>query len=260
MRALMDAQREIEQKALDLQQLLDRSVRVQEAERRRIAQEIHDGVTQMLVGSIYEMQAAKQMLQAEGRGTDGPQATPVRKINDALALASESVSEMRRVIFDLHPTILDELGLVAALQRLVNLSDGDSLRCTLHIEGAPSRLPAAHELALYRIAQEALNNVRQHANAQHARVQLRFERGATLLKVSDDGHGVGPTPQHRAAAVGGSNGERSNGDAEHLGLVGMRERAQSIGGQFVLESEPDSGTSISVTVPRPDERRTADDP
>src|SRR5438874_1155933 len=87
MRRLMDAQAEIEQKARDLQGLLDRSVRVQEDERRRIAQEIHDGVTQMLVGSIYEMQAAKQAL-GNGAGADN---LSVRKLNEALALASDSV-------------------------------------------------------------------------------------------------------------------------------------------------------------------------
>ncbi len=264
MRALMDAQHEIEQKAEDLQRLLDRSVRVQEDERRRIAQEIHDGVTQMMVGSIYEMQAAKQSL-SNGNGANE---VASRKLTEALGLASESVSEMRRVIFDLHPTILDELGLVPALQRLVRLNASETLHCTLHIEGTPSRLPSTHELALYRIAQEALNNVRQHASAHHARVLLRFERDATLLKVSDDGRGIATptpafprlqktqtnegvdsTPLPRTSATGEGLGV-GVASAQHLGLVGMKERAQSVGGTFVMTSEQETGTSIVVTIPK----------
>ncbi|MEP7198822.1 MAG: cache domain-containing protein, partial [Chloroflexota bacterium] len=181
--ALLDAQREIEQKAMDLQQLLDRSVTVQEAERKRIAQEIHDGITQMLVGAIYEMQAAKQSLASSvGTGVQRPelvegqrlpqQQVALKKLGDALTLVSETVSEIRRVIFDLHPTILDELGLVPALHRLVTTSESDTLRCVFQVEGAPTRLSSAQELALYRITQEALNNVRQHAEARHARVAL----------------------------------------------------------------------------------------
>ncbi|TMC52323.1 MAG: HAMP domain-containing protein, partial [Chloroflexi bacterium] len=249
MRRLMDAQAEIEQKARDLQGLLDRSVRVQEDERRRIAQDIHDGVTQMLVGSIYEMQAAKQAL---GNGAGANHAS-VQKLNEALALASDSVSEIRRVIFDLHPTILDELGLVAALQRLVMRNDSDTLHCTLHVEGAPARLPAAHELAFYRIAQEALNNARRHAMAKNARVQLRFQRDATLLVVNDDGRGI-ETPARQDASAG-----QAQPAAEHLGLKGMRERAQSVGGQCEVVSGPGTGTRISVTIPKSDERRMIHD-
>ncbi len=233
--ALMNAQREIEQKARDLQQLLDRSVAVQEAERKRIAQGIHDGITQMLVGSIYEMQAAKNAL--------GPDALAARKIGDALQLVSDSISEIRRVIFDLHPTVLDELGLVPALKRLVETTQTADLQCSLHVEGALTRLSSEQELALYRIAQEALHNVRQHADAHHARVTLRFERDRTSLQVSDDGRGLeAPTRFDHA-----SSPPRAE---QHLGLIGMRERAQSVGGQFELMSEPDVGTSIVVSVPR----------
>src|SRR5947207_13197060 len=159
----------------------------------------------------------------------GENEVSVRKLNEALSLASDSVSEMRRVIFDLHPTILDELGLVAALQRLVMLNDSDALHCTLHVEGAPARLPAPHELTLYRITQEAINNARRHAHAKNLRVQLRFQRDATLLLLNDAGRGIG-TPVSRS--------QEAQPAAEHLGLKGMRERAQSVGGQFELDSQP----------------------
>ena len=148
---------------------------------------------------------------------------------------------------------MDELGLVAALQRLVMRNDSDTLHCTLHVEGAPARLPAAHELAFYRIAQEALNNSRRHARAKNARVQLRFQRDATLLVVNDDGRGI-ETPARQDASAG-----QAQPAAEHLGLKGMRERAQSVGGQFEVVSEPGTGTRISVTIPKSDERRMIHD-
>ena len=119
----------------------------------------------------------------------GANEVSVRKLNEALSLASDSVSEMRRVIFDLHPTILDELGLVAALQRLVMLNDSDALHCTLHVEGAPARLPAPHELTLYRITQEAINNAIRHGKAKGIGVSLRESDSRLRLIVQDDGGG-----------------------------------------------------------------------
>jgi signal transduction histidine kinase len=232
--ALMNAQREIEQKARELQQLLDRNVSAQEAERQRIAQDLHDGITQMLVGSLYEMQAAKQALLAT-KGELPPQQAEVaaRKLNEALRLVSDTVSEMRRVIFDLHPTILDELGLVPALKRLTENMQSDALRCAWQVEGEPLRLPAAHELALYRIAQEALNNVRKHAEARETCLTLTFAAERSTLSVSDDGKGFQPRET----------------TAQHLGLMSMRERAQSVGGTFTLESHAGQGTTIVVKVP-----------
>jgi len=199
MLALMEAQHEIEQKASDLQQLLDRSVMVQETERKRIAQEIHDGITQMLVGALYEMQAAKQMLAAGG----DPRAA-AQKLSEALQLISETVSEIRRVILDLHPTILDELGLVPALQRLTRSFNDDTLRCVLQVEGAQARLSSTHELALYRIAQEALNNIRRHAGASQALLNLSFARENTTLTVRDDGRGI---PGGGTTSSGGPSGD-----------------------------------------------------
>jgi signal transduction histidine kinase len=235
--ALMHAQREIEQKARELQQLLARSVAAQEAERQRIAQDIHDGITQMLVGALYEMQAAKQAL--TGKSAPDHEAAK-RKLNEALTLISDTVSEMRRVIFDLHPTILDELGLVPALNRLVAPAQHETLQCALRVVGAPRRLPAAHELALYRIAQEALHNVRQHAEARRAQLELVFEATGVRLMVSDDGKGFAPEPPPPNGAQ-----ERQ----AHLGLMSMKERAQSIGGTFTLKSNVGHGTTIVVNVP-----------
>ena len=249
MLALMLAQQEIEQKASDLQQLLDRSVMVQETERKRIAQEIHDGITQMLVGALYEMQAAKQMLAAGG----DPRAA-AQKLSEALALISETVSEIRRVILDLHPTILDELGLVPALQRLARSFENDTLRCVLQVEGAQARLSSTQELALYRIAQEALNNIRRHAGASQALLNLSFAREHTTLTVRDDGRGIPGGSATRSGSprpdlpMGGFAGVA--GAKEHLGLIGMKERAQSVGGRFELRSKPEGGTSIIVVLPR----------
>ncbi|MBI1802767.1 MAG: hypothetical protein HYR71_14165 [Chloroflexi bacterium] len=206
------------------------------------------------------MQAARQALTGSAAGDLAPE-----KIASALSLVSNTVSEIRRVIFDLHPTVLDELGLVPALKRLIetnyphpqplslegrgerltaedngnrpsaSLAVNDALACSLQVEGTPQRLSAAQELALYRIAQEALNNVRQHAQARQARITLQFDHDATTLMVSDDGHGIA---------------RQEFRDADQLGLVGMRERAQSVGGCFELTSEPALGTRIVVTVPR----------
>ena len=232
MLALMAAQQEIEQKASDLQQLLERSVMVQETERKRIAQEIHDGITPMLVGALYEMQATKQMLSAGGEPR-----LAVQKLSGALTLISETVSEIRRVILDLHPTILDELGLVPALQRLAQSFEGHTLRCSLQVEGAPVKLSSTQELALYRIAQEALNNVRRHAGASQAVLTLSFMPKETTLTVRDDGRGM-------------PGGGSQPGAEDHLGLIGMRERAQSVGGRFELRPGPEGGTCVSVVLPR----------
>jgi signal transduction histidine kinase len=149
-------------------------------------------------------------------------------------LATATLQDVRRLAVELRPKSLDDFGLVPALERLVG---GFSERTALdtHVEALlPERLPPEVETALYRIVQEALTNVAKHARATTVSVLVTFENGCATLVIEDDGVGFSPdTP------------------ADGLGLLGMRERVNLLGGRLTVESRPGAGTSIVAEVPVP---------
>lgn len=205
----------------------------QEEERRRLARELHDEMVQSLVAIAQGIRMIS---------LDLPSAPGLERVQEHLERLSEmvhrSLQELRRVIHDLRPLYLEELGLVPALEALVQSASRGGLSIAFEVLGEERRLPAEIELAIYRIAQGALSNVIRHAQARHAQVRLEFgEEGVTLM-VEDDGVGFVPPEMPGDLALRG-----------HFGLMGMYERATRLGGHFSIHSRPGHGTRVVVFIP-----------
>lgn len=227
---LSRAREELFQKARQLQELLARTISIQEEERARIATDMHDGVTQLIVGAGYEIQAARERLAAEPEVAEA-------KLQTAQALLDRIEAEVRQAIYDLRPPILSSAGLISALKGLCSEFQAlTGLPCLYRVTGDPLRLPAEVEVAVYRIVQQALHNVEAHAEAGTARVCLHFHAEGLRVVIKDDGRGFNP-PDVLA------NNSRG------LGLIGMQERAESIGGSLSMETSPGSGTRIILEIP-----------
>jgi signal transduction histidine kinase len=197
-------------------------------ERQRLARELHDSVTQALYGVTLYAEAAGRLLAAGER--DGA-TTYLREVRNT---AQEALQEMRLLIFELRPPILEQEGLVAALQARLAAVEGRVPGLVATVD-APSdlRLPAPIEEALYRIAQETLNNVLKHAKAHTIALSLRQQDSGVTLEIADDGAGF-----DRATA------ERRGG----FGLRGIAERAAQVGGAVTVQSAPGHGTVVRVEV------------
>ncbi len=205
-------------------------VKVQEDERRRLAQDLHDDPVQTLTYLV-------RMLERLTEHPDLPAVLVPEVMRDG-ELATEVVDTLRTVIHGLRPPVLDDLGVVAALGQLVKeVRQRHGLPVTLRVTGERARLAPSCELTVYRAAQEALSNVVRHAAATRVRVQLHFGEQIELT-VSDDGSGISSPPDPSAAA------------AERLGLIGMRERVNLLGGTVQVRPRAPHGTRVHVSVPR----------
>jgi signal transduction histidine kinase len=230
-RQLEKAKDALAQKAAQLQRLLTETVDVQEQERQRIAQDMHDGTNQLLIGAMLELKAARQRLDNSDLEQAGES---LRSVQDILRRVE---AEIKRVIYDLRPPTLDALGLAPAVRRLGEQFEAyTGISCGVAIFGEPVRLPARVEIGAYRLLQEALHNVSVHAQANTVEVVVAFAPRTLKLTVLDDGRGFDVT------AVQQNNGG-------HLGLLGMQERAESLGGRFSLRSGLAEGTRVELVVP-----------
>jgi signal transduction histidine kinase len=214
--------REIEQRLL-----LAAQERAVLEERQRLARDLHDSVTQALYGITLHAQAAGRLLAA---GDTPSVAESLRTLQDT---AQEALDEMRLLIFELRPPILEQVGLVAALQARLNAVEGRANLHTRLIADAVGDLPTAVEQALYRIALEALNNALKHARAQHIVVSIRQKEACVVLEVTDDGVGFDPA---LASDHGG------------VGLRGIAERVAQLNGTMHVRSTQGAGTRLGVEV------------
>jgi signal transduction histidine kinase len=163
-----------------------------------------------------------------------------RQVDELLTLARGTLKSVRRFSRDLRPSVLDDLGLVPAIELAVEERDTRLAGgANLEVTGEPRRLESAVELALFRIAQEALHNIEKHAEATSASVQLAFTRDCVSLVIADDGRGCS-IPHHVSDLA--RNGK--------LGVLGMKERAELVGGSFDFSSVAGQGTRITVVVGR----------
>ena len=217
-----------------LRTLARRVVQAQEAERGRVALELHDHITQLLCAILVRSQALADQLSTR----DGPAKAEAIKLRELLGQTAEEVERISR---NLRPSVLDELGLVAVLRDTsTEFADRTGVSLRLACVHLAARLPADTELTLYRILQEALKNVEQHARARHVAVRLT-QRGAFVrLVINDDGIGFDPGP--RPAGRRGKGG---------LGLLSMRERATYVGGALEVKSAPGEGTTVRAQIPFP---------
>ena len=216
-----------------LRALTHRVVQVQEAERGRVALELHDNITQNLCAVLPRWQALANKLPAHEKASRGE----LMKLSELLG---QTVDEVQRIARNLRSSVLDELGLVPALRATcTEFADRTGMSLKLACKPLTARLPAEGELALYRILQNALENVEKHARARHVTVRLR-QRAFIQLTINDDG--IGFDPEHHAARRKGKGG---------LGLLSMRERATYVGGAFKIKSVRGAGTEIEVLIPLP---------
>ncbi|MGD0751157.1 MAG: sensor histidine kinase [Anaerolineales bacterium] len=208
-------------------ELLVHTVQAQEEERTRIARELHDETAQVLTAFSLNLATLRTYISIV------PETTPM--VDRLQALCKQMSQDLYRLVHDLRPAQLDDLGLIPAIQYLKDSSALQGLDVSLEVEGKNRRLDSIVETVLFRVVQEALNNVLRHAQARQAHVLIQFSPQEIILKISDSGIGFSP--------------ELSLNPPHGWGLAGMRERVDLIGGQLKIGSEPGRGVIVEVTVP-----------
>lgn len=231
-------QREVLQREQTLAELLRQIVTAQEAERQRIARELHDATGQSLTAVALGLSGIEAMLAQHG--DDDSLRSLADQVHEIKSFSTNALGELRTIIADLRPPQLDDLGLVAALRWYVQAYQRRrQLVCTFDASGDETALPVEYKTVLFRIAQEALTNVAKHAAATAVTLELRIAAAQVELVVSDNGQGFDPS------AVGVQRAQQLSG----WGLVGMRERAMLLGGECSVTSQPGAGTTVRVTAP-----------
>jgi PAS domain S-box-containing protein len=230
-RKLIDEERE---RVLDeLHELAATLVHVQDDERRRIGRELHDSTGQCLVALELGLTRLARMLES---GSNQARAL----VEDCVTLARKCSTEIRTASYLLHPPLLDEIGLLSALRWLADgLRQRSGIEIELELPESLERLPPEQELAIFRVAQEALTNVHRHSKSPSVTIRLFEQDGALILEVEDAGHGI---------MVAGSSGKVTDAAALGVGLAGMRERMRQLGGSLTVSSSP-SGTCVQAKLP-----------
>ena len=227
-RALEEARDAGASQAGQLRDLNRRTVRLQEDERRRIASDIHDAVSPLITGALYQARALRL----------GPPDDPGRSVarrdstlDNVGELLSQAMEELHGVVFALRPPDLDDIGVVAAIERYIAQVQRSGLTVHLEAEADPPALTPEVRLAIYRIVQEALHNALRHASADEAIVRFETSDDALRVTIRDNGAGFNPQLATRPTA---------------LGLLSMRERAAAIGATFSVMSRPGDGTTVTI--------------
>lgn len=209
------------------QQLSSQILGAHEAERKRIARELHDDTGQALTSILVRLRLLERIVQDE---------EVRRNVAELRELTANALDAVRRMAVDLRPAALDDLGLVPALRSYTErFSRHWSVQVDFSAEGVQRRLPATVELVLYRVVQEALSNVAKHSAARHASVTLVRRNNIITARIRDDGKGF---DEHEVVKAGGG-----------LGLFGMRERLALVGGSLQIDTMPGSGTLVTARVP-----------
>ncbi|QQA44698.1 GAF domain-containing sensor histidine kinase [Pelagovum pacificum] len=225
-RQLEQAHQDISEKAEALRALWRRLVDIQETERKRIAHDLHDSAAQSILAATYQLQSIRR------RVSDQPDLE--RRTTECQRTLDATLNEMKQIIYALRPTLLDEMGLVAALENHAGgLRRITNLKVDMQVIGTPRPLTADIELAIYRIIQEACQNCVRHADARKLALVVAFDSDIVTVSIEDDGRGFSED-----AAQGG------------LGLIGMRERSHAIGAELVLSAIPGTGTRLELRLPR----------
>jgi len=214
-----------------LRDYLSALTHAEEDERRHVARELHDDTVQTIVALIQRLEVCER--------ADSPNELMCR-LDDVRTLASRALDSLRRLIYNLRPLYLEDLGLAAAIEALGKEAEQGmgAPRIQIDISGHPTRLSPDLELTAFRILQEALTNVLRHAKAHTAQIRVEFGEESLALSVQDDGQGfVAPVSAQEWARQG------------HFGLLGMRERALRFGARLSVQSEPGHGATLMVSLP-----------
>ncbi len=222
------AESELLKSRAQLRELSNYLQSVREAERARISRELHDELGQTLTALKMELGWLKDRLPTDP-------AMLRTRVDRLVHIVDHSVTDLQRIASDLRPMILDELGLVSAVQWLVqNFSERSALAIALSFEQSEAVYSKDVSTAAFRIVQEALTNIARHSGAASARITARHSGEELQLDISDDGRGMDVAQSRRE---------------QHLGLIGMSERAHMLGGSMEIDSAPGRGTRISVRLP-----------
>ena len=223
--------RDLRHSTEQLQAVSRRLVDVQESERRQFSRELHDRVGQNLTALSISLDILKTEVAGNGNGAARS------RLDDAAALLDSTAGAIENVMSELRPPMLDDYGLLPALQWYANeFSSRTGIAVAVEGDEAMQRLPQAAEIALFRIMQEALNNVAKHGHASHVHIALERTEAQFRMAVSDDGVGI---------AASAPAGKRRQG----LGMMTMRERTQAIGGHFAIGAASGRGTRVEVSIP-----------
>ena len=211
-----------------IQEMSSQVLTAHEAERKRIARELHDDTAQALTSILVRLRLLERTAHDD---------EVLENVEELRELTSGALDSVRRMAMDLRPAALDDLGLVPALQAYAErFSENWPTKVTVSVGGLRRRLPADVELVLYRVVQEALTNVAKHSSAPLARVALSRRRNEVTLQVQDNGVGFEPADKTQSNGTG-------------LGLFGMQERLALVGGDVQIESVKGQGTTITARVP-----------
>ncbi|HWK79682.1 MAG TPA: ATP-binding protein, partial [Thermomicrobiales bacterium] len=225
MHGLEESQVERSHQAEQMRNLLRRTLRLQEDERRRIAGDIHDAVSPLITGALYQARALQM------RNGSSPVEEREETLSSVNSLLEQASDEIHSVIFDLRPPDLDDIGVVAAIEAFIQSFSRTGLSCRLEVvNDLPPQTPEVR-LGIYRIVQEALHNVVRHASADEAVVRLESTNGILRVTIKDNGVGFDPEMSFRPTS---------------LGLLSMRERAAAIGATFKIVSKPGGGSAIVI--------------
>jgi signal transduction histidine kinase len=209
-------------------ELLEKLITAHEDERRRIARGLHDEAGQALTALIVNLELAEQ----------AHKAVDPQNLARLRGIAEHTLAEVRRIIAALRPTILDDLGLAAAIRWYAKeMVEPQGLQVSMQLKGLEGRLPPHVETAVFRIVQEALTNVLKHAEARQAMVETTVGDGRVRVTVTDGGRGFDVTSMPRSR------------EGRGVGLLGMRERAEALGGTLRVSSQPGHGTRIEIVIP-----------
>ncbi|TGA95878.1 histidine kinase [Sporolactobacillus shoreae] len=213
-----------EQRALGL-----KIIEAQEEERKRLSREIHDGPAQTLAQVLIGLDVVERVGKREG------DEAARRELQKYRVMVQDALAEVRRIIYDLRPMSLDDLGLVPTLQKYFHRVDSDfpSINIGFKNLGAEKRLQSRIEAALFRLVQEAVQNACVHANPSNVRIRLEFRKDEVIILVKDDGAGFDQSVKKEGS----------------YGLIGMKERADLLNGELTINSSPEHGTTILAAIP-----------
>ncbi|RKN78868.1 sensor histidine kinase [Paenibacillus ginsengarvi] len=212
----------------------------QEEERKRISREIHDGPAQAMANMVLRSEIAELMIDRK------EYSNLKEELSDLKGAVRHGLEEVRKIIFNLRPMALDDLGLMPTLRKYVqDFEDRNKIHTRFEVVGVEARLPSAMEVAVFRLVQESLANVLKHSKATHAGIEITYQISMVKIVVKDNGVGFALDKLEAMIARGNS----------HFGIMGMRERVELLGGRMDIESEPGAGAKLTMIIPISMEQR-----
>lgn len=206
-------------------------IKAQEEERKRVAREIHDGPAQLIANLVIKTELCEKLIDMDAQKAK-------EELANIRGFLRSSLSDVRKIIYDLRPMSLDDLGLVPTLQRYIsNYSEENGISIDFMVFGAPKPLKPVVELAAFRIIQEALSNIKKHSEARNGCVRVEFTTDQLNLLISDDGKGFDKNSVKAARREGGG-----------YGLLSMKERVELLNGKFDIKTSHGKGTKIYASI------------